>query len=214
MVRPTRHVGAGLRGLLGPTAHGLLGRRHPGPRLSHMVGWGWGPRLSHMVGWGWGLKYRDSQIFVRGGLACAEWYQDNYPPDNYPPDNYPRTNTPQTITPLGQIPPGHLPPPEKFFKHLPWYSLYLYSSYSFLLGRTYSTQKDYPNRNIMQYLRGLAHNISMWRTLLLMFSALCHPKMAFLKATKWPKFAITMHYLCTYLYFVKFVLVYIVTLSP
>ena len=61
-------------------------------------------------------------------------YQDNYPPDNYPPDNYPRTNTPRTITPLGQIPPGHLPPPEKFFKHLPWYSLYLYSSYSFLLG--------------------------------------------------------------------------------
>ena len=48
----------------------------------------------------------------------------------------------------------------------------------------------------------------------LMFSALCHPKTAFLKATKWPKFAITMHYLCTYLYFVKFVLVYIVTLSP
>ena len=35
---PTRHVGAGLRGLLGPTAHRLLGRRHPGPRLSHMVG--------------------------------------------------------------------------------------------------------------------------------------------------------------------------------
>ena len=59
----------------------------------------------------------------------------------------PRTITPQTITP-GQIPPGQLPPrtntpghlppppPEKFFKHLPWYSLYLYSSYSFLLGRT------------------------------------------------------------------------------
>ena len=175
------------------------------------------------------------------------WYQDNYPPDNYPPDNYPRTNTPRTITPLGQIPPGHLPPPEKFFKHLPWYSLYLYSSYSFLLGRTKyplfdmelwnmynqtiddlprtnnavegwhrsfqanvgayhpnfwrfidilkreqnltqvniaqaraghpaepqrrryqdSNQRiknivqDYPNRNIMQYLRGLAHNISM-----------------------------------------------------
>ena len=38
MVRPTRHVGAGLWGLLGPTAHGLLGRRHLGPRLSHMVG--------------------------------------------------------------------------------------------------------------------------------------------------------------------------------
>ena len=35
---PTRHVGARLRGLLGPTAHGLLGQRHPGPRLSHMVG--------------------------------------------------------------------------------------------------------------------------------------------------------------------------------
>ena len=30
-VRPTRHVGARLRGLLGPTAHGLLGRRHLGP---------------------------------------------------------------------------------------------------------------------------------------------------------------------------------------
>ena len=38
MARPTRHVGAGLRGLLGPTAHGLLGRRHPGPHLSHMAG--------------------------------------------------------------------------------------------------------------------------------------------------------------------------------
>ena len=37
-VRPARHVGAGLRRLLGLTAHGLLGRRHPGPRLSHMVG--------------------------------------------------------------------------------------------------------------------------------------------------------------------------------
>ena len=35
---PTRHVGAGRWGLLGPTAHGLLGRRHPGPRLSNMVG--------------------------------------------------------------------------------------------------------------------------------------------------------------------------------
>ena len=35
---PTRHVGAGLRGLLGPTAHVLLGRQHPGPRLSNMVG--------------------------------------------------------------------------------------------------------------------------------------------------------------------------------
>ena len=35
---PTRPVGAGRWGLLGPTAHGLLGRRHPGPRLGHMVG--------------------------------------------------------------------------------------------------------------------------------------------------------------------------------
>ena len=35
---PTRQVGAGRWGLLGPTANGLLGRRHPGPRLSHMVG--------------------------------------------------------------------------------------------------------------------------------------------------------------------------------
>ena len=38
MAWPTRHVGAGLRGPLGPTAHGLLGRRHPGPCLSHMAG--------------------------------------------------------------------------------------------------------------------------------------------------------------------------------
>ena len=58
--RPTRHVGAELRGLLGLTAHGLLGWRHLGPCLSRMAGWGRG------------LKYRDSQIFVRGGLACAE----------------------------------------------------------------------------------------------------------------------------------------------
>ena len=58
---PARHVGAGWWGLLGPTAHGLLGRRHPGPRLSHMVGWGWG------------LKYPDSHIFGWGGLACAEF---------------------------------------------------------------------------------------------------------------------------------------------
>ena len=35
---PTRHAGAGLRGLLGPTAHGLLGRRHPGPRPSTWLG--------------------------------------------------------------------------------------------------------------------------------------------------------------------------------
>ena len=35
---PTRHVGAWRWGLLGPTAHGLLGRRHPDPRPSHMVG--------------------------------------------------------------------------------------------------------------------------------------------------------------------------------
>ena len=60
MARPAQHVGARLRGLLGPTAHGLLGWRHPGPHLSHVAGRGWG------------LKYRDSQIFVRGGLACAE----------------------------------------------------------------------------------------------------------------------------------------------
>ena len=35
---PARHIGAGRWGLLGPTAHGLLGLRHPSPRLSHMVG--------------------------------------------------------------------------------------------------------------------------------------------------------------------------------
>ena len=35
---PARHVGAGQWRLLGLTAHGLLGRRHPGPCLSHMVG--------------------------------------------------------------------------------------------------------------------------------------------------------------------------------
>ena len=38
MVRPTRHVGAGLRGLLGPTAHGLLGRRHPVPASATWLG--------------------------------------------------------------------------------------------------------------------------------------------------------------------------------
>ena len=37
MVRPTRHVGAGLRGLLGLTAHGLLGRRHPQKKKSPYV---------------------------------------------------------------------------------------------------------------------------------------------------------------------------------
>ena len=35
---PARHVGTGRCGLLGPTAHGLLGRRHTGPRLRDMVG--------------------------------------------------------------------------------------------------------------------------------------------------------------------------------
>ena len=35
---PARHVGAGRWGLLGLTAYGLLGRRHQGPCLSHMVG--------------------------------------------------------------------------------------------------------------------------------------------------------------------------------
>ena len=58
---PARHVGAGRWGLLGPTAHGLLGRRHPGPRLSYMVG----------RGWDW--KYRDSRILGGGGLASAEF---------------------------------------------------------------------------------------------------------------------------------------------
>ena len=38
MIRPTRHVGVRLWGLLGPTAHELLGRRHLSPCLSHMVG--------------------------------------------------------------------------------------------------------------------------------------------------------------------------------
>ena len=59
---PARHVGAGRWGLLGPTAHELLGRRHPGPRLSHMVG----------LGWGW--KYRDSRIL--GGEA---WHVLSFP---------------------------------------------------------------------------------------------------------------------------------------
>ena len=174
-------------------------------------------------------------VRVSGQLPPGQLPPGQLPPDKYPPDNYPpRTNTPRTFT----------PPPEKFFKHLPWYSLYLYSSYSFLLGRTKypfyvsyhkpfcvddlprtnnavegwhrsfqanvgayhpnfwrfidilkreqnltqvniaqaraghpaepqrrryqdSNQRiknivqDYPNRNIMQYLRGLAHNISM-----------------------------------------------------
>ena len=57
---PTRHVGAGLRGLLGPTAHGLLGRRHPGP-----------PPQPH----GWvrlGLEVSRFPDFCEGGLACAD----------------------------------------------------------------------------------------------------------------------------------------------
>ena len=57
---PARHVGAGRWGLLGLTVHGLLVRRHPGPRLSHLVG----------LGWGW--KYRDSRIFGVGVRACAQ----------------------------------------------------------------------------------------------------------------------------------------------
>ena len=87
------------------------------------------------------LHFVDVVSRVSGQLPPRQLPPRQLPPDKYPPDNYP----------LGQIPPGQLPPPEKFFKHLPWYSLYLYSSYSFLL---------------------------------LMFSALCHPKTAFLKATK------------------------------
>ena len=55
MARPTRHVGAGTRGLLGPTAHGPLGRRHPGPCLSHTAGRGRG------------RKHGDSCILGRGG---------------------------------------------------------------------------------------------------------------------------------------------------
>ena len=63
---------------------------------------------------------------VSGQLPPGQLPPGQLPPDKYPPDNYPpRTNTPRTFT-----------PPEKFFKHLPSYSLYLYSSYSFLLGRT------------------------------------------------------------------------------
>ena len=54
MVWPTRHVGAELRGLLGPTAHGLLGRRHPGPPQPH----GW-VRL--------GLEVSRFPYFWRGG---------------------------------------------------------------------------------------------------------------------------------------------------
>ena len=98
----------------------------------------------------------------------------------------PRTITPRTITPgqippgqlppLGQIPPGHLPPLRNFSSTylgiLCTYILHIL----FFLEEPNNQVQDYPNRNIMQYLRGLAHNISMWRTLLLMFSALCHPK--------------------------------------
>ena len=35
--------------------------------------------------------------------------------------------------------------------------------------------QDYHNRDIMQYLRGLAHNISMWRTIFLMFRFYTNP---------------------------------------
>ena len=60
-VRPTRHVGAGLRGLLGPTAHRLLGRRHPGP-----------PPQPH--GWvRFGLEVSRFPHFWKGGRACAHF---------------------------------------------------------------------------------------------------------------------------------------------
>ena len=50
---------------------------------------------------------------VSGQLPPGQLPPGQLPPDKYPPDNYPpRTNTPWTFT-----------PPEKFFKHLPWYSL-------------------------------------------------------------------------------------------
>ena len=35
---PARHVGVGRWELLGPTAHGLLGRRHPGPTSATWLG--------------------------------------------------------------------------------------------------------------------------------------------------------------------------------
>ena len=93
MVWPTRHVGAGLRGLLGPTAHGLLGRRHPGPHLSHMVGWGWG------------LKYRDSQIFVRGGwhvlTYLGVWSSGLFSPTFSP---HPQTKKKSTLALWAKIP--------------------------------------------------------------------------------------------------------------
>ena len=66
------HVGAGRSGLLGLTAYGLLGRRHLGPCLSHIVGevgagsieipafLGWGvravPRFPRV--WSFGALYR------------------------------------------------------------------------------------------------------------------------------------------------------------
>ena len=111
-------------------------------------------RVFSMLCCDWPVLY----LPVSGQLPPGQLPPGQLPPDKYPPDNYPpRTNTPGTFT-----------PPEKFFKHLPWYSLYLYSSYSFQRRRYQDSNQriknivqDYPNRKIMQYLRGLAHNISM-----------------------------------------------------
>ena len=60
MVWPTRHVGAGLRGLLGPTAHGLLGRRHPGPTSATWLG-------------EVGVGSIEIPTFLEGGRACAHF---------------------------------------------------------------------------------------------------------------------------------------------
>ena len=61
MVRPTRDVGAGLRGLLRPTAHGLLGRRTRAPASATWLG---------EVGVG---RIEIPAFLEGGGRACAHF---------------------------------------------------------------------------------------------------------------------------------------------
>ena len=62
---PARHVGAGRWGLLGLTAHGLLGRRHPGPASATWLGEvGAGSiEIPAFLGWGSGQ--------CPGSLGCG-----------------------------------------------------------------------------------------------------------------------------------------------
>ena len=74
------------------------------------------------------------------------WYQDKNPPDKTPPDINPRTKTPLDKTPPCQA--GHQPEPQR-------------RRYQDSNRRIKNIVQDYHNMDRLQYLRGLAHNISM-----------------------------------------------------